>query len=1160
MESGQPVSSEQQEVVKILNMELDAKIAENPTDELLAKQRRLTKINDLIGTDAARLLQQRKGMPAPMTTISDYYIDKMNKNGVEVLTESQKKEAKADFEKISKLEKEVEDLREQVNKAAAKELTQREINETKKTVRIGGTTAKKKVDYVSERSKVIGDIRKKLKDIRYGRNGINAVPVFAINEFFAISVDVAKLARLYVQEGVDKLDDIVDKIHDVLKSELAGLTKQDVQDMIAGKYSKPRETKSELQYKVESLRKEAKLLNEIEAVKAGKPKTEKEEIKKNQRITDLNKQLITAKQEAGYYDDIKVRQEEDATQKRIESLEAELKRLSERRSKEKIEKGTKAEKEISEKEVELKNAIDSENEKWADEKDKARLAAIDYRKLETERNRQLQKVSDLKNKLEILTKGQLPETKKIEYKKDVTEIENLKTEVKIAEKSLRENIAYQKKIDELELELQRVKERKKKEKVENKRILTDQEADIREKIEAEMLAWQIEENVKKLTDDLQRLKDRKEKVTNPREKRALTDEEISLVNKIKEEKKQWAKEKAPTARLVNATERINQQIKEFERRIKEGDYSEKPKRINILDDTELKKKNPELFNKLLDSRDKLDDIKFEYTQKMAREEMNSKKGFDRAVAEVTKFGKEGLNTQKALKAGIDNSVVFIQNGLAVLNPMNIKATARGLKAQIDVVASENNFRRRLVEIYENKPLLEMVTRSGLDLIDPKGFRQSIENEQFGGKNWLEKIKIKIKGKDYKVSDLTSPFERIFAAFSNEFRLQIFLRGAEQLMAKGKTLDNNIEDFKSLASYANNITGRGKLKAELRPADPIISSLVWAPGLMSSSLNIMGLGDVVNLGKNKGYYRAMTPEVRRYALKETAYGMAMGALIMAAMALDPDKEVDSDPTSVTFGQVKDTKNGWSYNLFGRFTPYVRYLAMMTLRGKMINDKPVKFDAKAETYKFFRGKAAPFTGVAADLAFSQNFQGKNYSLDDKGQVFSDLFEPLFIKELREQMKIDGTDAILTRAIPSFMGIKVVNEKMYDKRDLESLLKDTQASSAMDKNLIFNYKQDPIGKPVTKEEFNEFVKQRDNLIGNYMTKIYEGGVPVLEGENTVIKPIKDVSKEDLMKAINKIKTLATRKVKNDLFGEKPEPEEYLQEDLKLTWEELLGIEEQQ
>jgi hypothetical protein len=934
IESKKPVTSLDQEIVKILNLELDAKIAENPTDELLAKQRRLVQINDLIATDAARLLQARKGMPPPMSTISDYYIDKMNRNGVEVLTEGQKAEAKADFEKISKLEKEVEDLRTKLDEFAAKELTNREVEETKKTIRLG-EAPKKKVNYAAERSKVIDDIRKKLKS-----NKLTAVPIPYIDKFIEISPDVAKLARLYVEEGVDKLDDLITKVHDVLSSEITGLTKKDVQDMIAGKYSKPRETKSEIQTRLEGLKKEAKILNEIEDVKAGKPKTEREEIRKNQRIADLNKQLVKAREEAGYY-----------------------------------ERGEK--------------------------------------------------------------------------------------------------------------------------------------------------------------------------------------------------------------KLEGSIKNIESQIAEFERRIKEGDYSAKPKRLNILDDTELRKKNPELFNKLLDTRDKLDNLKFEYAQKLAKEEIESKRGIERAVAKTGKFAGEGFNTVKALKAGIDNSVVFIQNGVAVMNPMNIKATAKGLEAQLDVAFSEKNFRRRLVAIHENKPLMDMVKRSGLDIIDPKGFRESITNEQFGGQNWLDKIKFTVskKGepysvenregkfetypgeitkKTYKASDLTAPFERIFAAFSNEFRLQIFLRGAEKLMAKGKTIDNNLEDFKSLASYANNITGRGKIHTFLKSSDPLISSLVWAPGLMSSSLNIMGLGDAANLGKTKGYYRAMTKDVRKYAAKETAAGIAMGVLVMGAMALSKDKEVDYDPTSVTFGQVKDTENGWSYNVFGRFTPYVRYLAMMALRGKKIDGKPVKFDAKAETYKFARGKAAPFTGVAADLMFSENFQGKKYNLDDKGQIASDLFEPLFIKEVREQMKIDGTDALLTRAIPSFMGIKVVNEKMYDKRDLESLLKDTQSSSTMDKNLIVNYKADPIGKPVTSKEFDEFVKQRDALVGKYVTFLNQKGVPVLVGENTVMQPITEVSKEDLMKALNKVKTIATKKIKKKLFGEKPEPEEYLKEDLKLTWEDVLELEE--
>jgi hypothetical protein len=1210
LQSGEPVTLVQQEMLKILNMELDAKIAENPTDELLEKQRRLALINDIIGTDAARVLQARKGMPAPMTTISDFYIDKMNKNGVDVLTNTQKEEAKADFEEMVKSEKEVEKLKEQVNDYAAKELAEREINEAKRSP--------KKRDFAAEKKKVISDIRQKLKNIRQGRSGITAVPLPGVQELIEIAPDVAKLVRILVDENVNKLDDIIDKIYKILKSEIGGVTKKDVRDIIGGKYSKPRETKSELQLKIDNLNREARLLTEIEDVKAGKPKTEKEEIKKNQRIADLNKQLIQAKKEAGYFDNVRIRQAEkvvskniedlkrrieekdyeiskaekisspkleelraeqkklreeldaqknkttveDATQKRIELLEAELKRVTERRAKEKVEKGTKVEKEISEREIELKNAIAVENEKWANEKDKARIAASDYRKLETERNRQLQKVSDLKNKLEILSKGQLPETKKTEYKKDVPEIENLKTEIKIAEKKVRESIAYEKRLKGLELELERIKERKKKEKVENKRVLTEKENEIREKIEAEKLAWQIEESVKRLKDDLQRLQDRKEKVINVKEKRDLTDEEANLIDKIKEEKKKIAEEKAPADRLTNAVDRINEQIKELEGRIKEGDFSEKPKKLNILEDRELRKNNPELFNKYLDALEKKDELLFKYNEKMAKEEMKSKRGFERLAAETGKIAEEGFNTVKALKAGIDNSVVFIQNGIAVLNPMNIKATGKAFLAQADVVFSETNFRRRLTQIFANKELMQMVSLSGLDIIDPKGFRESISNEQFGGKNWLEKAKVKIFGKEYKASMLTAPFERIFAAFSNEFRLQIFLRGAEKLIAKGKTLDNNLEDFKSLASYANNITGRGKLHPFLKRGEPIISTLIWAPGLMSSSLNIIALGDLVSLanptsygakGKGKGYYRNMTPEVRKYAAKETAAGIAMGVLVMAAMALDDDKEVDYDPTSVTFGQVRDTKNGWSYNVFGRFTPYIRLIAMRAMEGKKIDGKPIKYDARAEGYKFFRGKAAPVAGVVSDLLFSEDFQGKRYTIDDKAQIARDLFEPLFIADLRKQMEIDGTDAILTRGIPSFVGIKVVNEKMYDERDLSTLLKNTQDSESMDKNLMINYNDK--GRYINKEEFNQFVKERDKLIGDYITSIYEKGIPVVDetGENVIVKPIKEVTKEELIKEINRIKTLATRNIKEKLFGEKPAPENYIKRELKYTRDDL-------
>jgi hypothetical protein len=106
-------------------------------------------------------------------------------------------------------------------------------------------------------------------------------------------------------------------------------------------------------------------------------------------------------------------------------------------------------------------------------------------------------------------------------------------------------------------------------------------------------------------------------------------------------------------------------------------------------------------------------------------------------------------------------------------------------------------------VHENKPLWEMIEASELDYIDPRGYAKSMREESFGGRNLLER-KIKIGGKEFSISQFTTaPFERIFTAFSNEFRLQLFVKGAEELMAEGKTIKNSLKDYKDLFHIINN---------------------------------------------------------------------------------------------------------------------------------------------------------------------------------------------------------------------------------------------------------------------------------------------------------------------------------------------------------------------
>jgi hypothetical protein len=106
------------------------------------------------------------------------------------------------------------------------------------------------------------------------------------------------------------------------------------------------------------------------------------------------------------------------------------------------------------------------------------------------------------------------------------------------------------------------------------------------------------------------------------------------------------------------------------------------------------------------------------------------------------------------------------------------------------------------------------------------------------------------------------------------------------------------------------------------------------------------------------------------------------------------------------------------------------------------------------------------------------------------------------------------------------------MYDKRDLKSL-EGTIDSSTIDKNTLFNYNEN---RPVNNHEYKEFVTKRDDLLKDYYKNITENGVPVKKdnGETEVL-PIdsKELSKEQLTKEINRLKGMATRNAKKDLFG---------------------------
>jgi hypothetical protein len=630
------------------------------------------------------------------------------------------------------------------------------------------------------------------------------------------------------------------------------------------------------------------------------------------------------------------------------------------------------------------------------------------------------------------------------------------------------------------------------------------------------------------------------------------------------------------AKLRAIVKRSETRAKEIEDRIKNKQFEEKAKPETFIQNPEIAKKYPKLYEGYLDGVHKIDLLKHDFLLAAEKDKLE-KSG---KLGAAKQLGKEFLNTVMALRAGIDNSAVFVQSNSVMTDPAawgisikkqkgkllpkvsisKDKPALNALKFQLVAAASEAAFNRRLIEIHENKPLWNMIEKSGLDILDPKGFKTSMKEESMGKRNLLERAKV--------AKYITAPFERLFSGFSNEIRVSLFSKAAEELMDQGKTIDNSLQEYKDLASMINNLTGRGKIMAQ--GAEPYLGAVLWSPKLFASTLNKLGLSDAVSnkywgpkdkSGRSRGYYSSMTPEGRARAIRSTVRGISTVVLIMAAASFNKDLEVDADPESVTFGQIKNTKTGWSVNLLGPYSSVIRFLTMIgtsaasSLSGGKIgpaqkigaDGKPKKSDVVQEIYKFFRGKANPITGIVTDIATNKTFTGKPY--DIKKNLVGDLFEPLFVQDFVKGYQASGTDAILY-AIPTFYGLKVQNEKQYDQRDLSSLLDNNVYSNDIDKNTIFNYNDK--GRPITNKEFDNFVKERDSYLKDYIGIIHKNGFPVSENGKKVQKLVEGTgpnvaTKDQLAAELKRLKAQATKDVKLKLFGMKEEEYDDAAEDVK-------------
>ncbi len=256
---------------------ITAKIATEPTNELLAERKRIMEILDEYKTRAGRIVQMFDGLMAAEDNLANFLQEEMDATG-EALTGEEIEKLTKSYKKNQETQKKIKEQQENQSKKKAQD-------ELDKIVKTKGTV-KTHEDYAAERKSIRESIKAKWKKNNRQITG-TYIPYF--NHIVDIAPDVMRLVKSYVDENITNLDEIVRRAHSEVQDITDGeITENDIMDIIAGKYNEPRKTKSALAQQVRDLVAEAKLLQQLEDIANGVQPTEP---KAKQRRSELIERL-----------------------------------------------------------------------------------------------------------------------------------------------------------------------------------------------------------------------------------------------------------------------------------------------------------------------------------------------------------------------------------------------------------------------------------------------------------------------------------------------------------------------------------------------------------------------------------------------------------------------------------------------------------------------------------------------------------------------------------------------------------------------------------------------------------------------------------------------------------------------------------------------------
>ena len=295
-EEGKIPTPQEQRAMLVIISSAKAKINANPSPKNLAQFKKIMELSNNVGGKlVGQSLRARQGVKQVEDTLPDFLLMRENDRGYP-FTESEIKDQARVFEELQKEKNALKEALQKSEEVNAKLIAEMGVNKAKAAAK--KAAKKTREEYIIERKQSLADAREALKKLRTGEEGLTSVSLPLARELAAVAPHVKKYIKSLVEEGVSKLDDVVNDTYAEFKDIVDGLTKKDILDVFNGEYdqSKPR-TRNEKAEELRLLQREAALIKELENVRKGieKEKNPAQKVKKNEKILELEDKIKEVK-------------------------------------------------------------------------------------------------------------------------------------------------------------------------------------------------------------------------------------------------------------------------------------------------------------------------------------------------------------------------------------------------------------------------------------------------------------------------------------------------------------------------------------------------------------------------------------------------------------------------------------------------------------------------------------------------------------------------------------------------------------------------------------------------------------------------------------------------------------------------------------------------